>query len=160
MPVGMAHRQDCSLRSAEFLEPLALVNYGRPAQPLSVLCKDFPISGQRNTGVFAAIANAPCGRNVALGSPEKDLKFYYRTLEHRSAETNISVQICAFDHVVAIIIFSAKPPVPTVLPTEIAHDVLRPCETSARFSSVPNFLLSVVTILEETPWPLYKKLNL
>jgi hypothetical protein len=31
MPVGMPHGQDCRLRSAEFLEPLALVNYGRPA---------------------------------------------------------------------------------------------------------------------------------
>jgi hypothetical protein len=82
----------------------------------------------------AGIDGAPCRRDVAIGSPEKGLKFYYRALKRHSADTNISVQLCALSHVDTIISFSAKLPVPSVLPTEVARHGLRPCETSARFS--------------------------
>jgi hypothetical protein len=51
MPLGMVHGEDLSLRSTEFLESLALVNQGRPAQLLSSLRGYFPINGQGNTVV-------------------------------------------------------------------------------------------------------------
>jgi decaprenylphospho-beta-D-erythro-pentofuranosid-2-ulose 2-reductase len=160
VPVGMIHRDDCGLPSAEVLESLALINYLRPAQLLSAFCEYFSMTGQGKAMVFTSIAAAtPRGNNAAYASSKKALEFYCRALQHHFADTNISIQICALGYVDTSMSFGAKLLLPAVGPAEVARFALRMCGTDKRFSYFPYFWFPVIMLLKVLPWSLYRKLR-
>lgn len=160
LPIGSVHEKDLDVPPAGVLESLTDVNYLRPAQLIGAFCEYFVSAGQGRIMVFSSIAAAaPRSSNAAYASAKAALEFYCRALQHRFADSQIQIQICALGYVDTSMSFGRKLLFPVATAAEVASFALMMSRKRTRFFYYPRFWRVVVTILKMTPWPIYKRLR-
>lgn len=160
LPIGSVHPEDLDVPPAGVLDLLTNVNYLGPAQLIGAFCEYFVSAGQGRIMVFSSIAAAaPRSSNAAYASAKAALEFYCRALQHRFADSQIHIQICALGYVDTSMSFGRRLLFPVATAAEVASFALMMSRKRTRFFFYPRFWRVVVTILKMIPWPIYKRLR-
>ena len=160
MPVGAISNEDMGVPYPGIVNKLAMINYIRPAQLISIFSRHFVENGFGNAMIFTSIATAaPRKNNIAYASAKISLEFYCLALQHQFANSNIKVQICALGYVDTTMSFGMKLLFPTVSPNAVAKFSIKLCQTNKRYAYYPSFWWIITRILKMLPWSVYKRLN-
>lgn len=160
-PVGMVADDDDGIADWSLSEDLIDTNFVSVMKLAGRFIERLEADGKGTIVLFSSIAaGAPRMRNVAYAAAKRALESYGRSMQHRLADTNVSVQIYRLGYVDTAMSRGRQLRLPPANPAGVGREVVANLSNDRRrIAYYPRYWRLIVFVLNRLPWSVYKRLT-
>lgn len=160
LPAGAIGDVDDGMSGWVEMQRLVVTNFVSVAKIAGDFAARFEDRGYGTVVLFSSIAaGAPRSRNVMYAAAKAALLSYARSLQHRFAASNVTVQVYVLGYVDTEMARGRQLLIRPARPERVADEVVAHLHSRRRVRYVPRYWAFIVRGLRMLPWQVYRRLR-